>query len=498
MLRDIEKFKNKNFDLLIIGGGINGSAIAHLSAKEGMKVALLEKGDFASGTSSKSTKLMHGGIRYLENLELDLVYESLRERYIQLTAAPHLVKPLQFIIPVYKKDKRPLWMMHLGVFLYDLLAGKYKIKKHKRLNKKEVLEKEPSLKKEGLLGGLTYYDAQMDDARVCLENVLSADEAGASVSNYVKTISFIKENGKAVGVIARDELGGEKFEIRAKKIICAAGPWTNELLRIDHHKAKKRIRMTKGVHIVYKEKITNSAILVTSKSDKRIFFVIPWKDKTLIGTTDTAHVGNPDFVKTNKEDIDYLLNEAERVFPGIQIDKEKIIHTFAGLRPLIRKWGSPSKVSRRHLFHETPSGIIFVVGGKYTTYRRIAELCVNKIKKGSDGKEFKLFGSGAIKENPGAVASQYGVDIKLIQNLIKRYGARYKNVLELIKERPILKEKIFNNPPITGAEIFYSLKTEMAEKAEDVLDRRLSIECGGDVKKEYILLIEKFISENKV
>ena len=203
MIRDIRRFQESCYDLLVIGGGINGAAISQLAAKRKMRVALLEKGDFASGTSSRSTKLIHGGIRYLENLEFDLVYESLKERALQLQVASHLVKPLPFVIPVYQGDRRPLWMMKFGVFLYDLIAGSDKIQKHKGLSAQEVLAMEPGIQKEGLTGGVIYYDAQMDDARLCLENVLMADAYGAHVANYVKVLSFIKENNRVVGVRAR-------------------------------------------------------------------------------------------------------------------------------------------------------------------------------------------------------------------------------------------------------------------------------------------------------
>ena len=346
MERDIKRFSNQTYDLLVIGGGINGAAIAHLAAKRGMKVALLEKGDFASGTSSKSTKLIHGGIRYLENMEVDLVYESLRERHIQLRVAPHLVKPLPFVIPVYQGDKRPLWMMQLGVFLYDLLAGRYRVKPWRKLSRQEVIRLEPGIEPKGLKGGVLYYDAQMDDARLCLENVLMAAQYGAHVANYVKVVSFVKENGRVAGVRAHDMLGIKELEVRAKRVICAAGPWTNELLRLDLPEAKKKVRTTKGIHIVYKGEISKHAVLIGSQSDRRIFFVIPWMGNSLIGTTDTDYIASPDAVKVEKEDIDYLVRESKRVFPALDFTPSNILATFAGLRPLIRKSGSPRKVSR--------------------------------------------------------------------------------------------------------------------------------------------------------
>jgi len=236
MKRNIDKLSQDYFDLLVIGGGINGAAITNLAALNGLSVALVDKGDFASGTSSKSTKLMHGGLRYLENLEFDLVGESLKERFIQLKNIPHLVKPLEFIIPVYKKDARPLWMMKFGVAFYDLLSGRYLIDKHRSLTKEEIFGMIPGIKNEGLVGGVSYFDAQMDDARICLENVLSADKKGACIANYVKVITFIKENGKAVGVKVEDILTKRTFEIRAKKIVCAVGPWTNVFINMERGK----------------------------------------------------------------------------------------------------------------------------------------------------------------------------------------------------------------------------------------------------------------------
>ena len=475
MIRDIDRFTKNVYDLLVIGGGINGAAIAHIAAKRKMRVALLEKGDFASGASSKSTKLIHGGIRYLENFELDLVYESLKERSLQLKVAPHLVKPLPFVIPVYKGDARPLWMMQCGVLLYDLLAGSHRVKPHKNLTREEVLALEPGIKQEGLTGGVLYYDAQMDDARLCLENVLSADSYGAHVANYVKVLSFIKENGRAIGVKAEDVLSGREFEVRARKIISTVGPWTNELLRLDAPQAKKKVRTTKGIHIVYKGQISQHALLLGSQSDRRIFFLIPWMGNSLIGTTDTDYIGSPDEVKVEREDIDYLIRETKRVFPDLPFGPDKILATFAGLRPLVRRGGSANKVSRKHLFYEAPSGVIFVVGGKYTTYRKVAADCVSRIRQIHEREDFQVYGSGAISETVEAAAARSGLEGEVVRSLMDIYGVRYKDLLALVEKDPSLKEKISDNPTVIKAQLVYSVQTEMAQTADDILERRLSL-----------------------
>lgn len=374
MKRDVGRLKKEYFDILVIGGGINGCAIARDAALRGARVGLIEKDDFASGASGKTTKLIHGGIRYLEQFNFKLVYEALRERAILLRTVPHLVRPLEFIIPVYKHDPRPLFKIKAGVFIYDYLAGKDNIRCHRSLKKDELIQLERNISPQNLKGGVIYCDAQMDDIRLCLDNAVSACEAGASLANKVEATGFIKENGKITGASARDKLTGENFAIRAKCVVNATGAWSNGLVKMDEPLAPPITRPTKGTHIVYRKLPHDRAILLSAHKDKRVFFVIPWRGLTLIGTTDTDYSGSCDAVYATSDEVEYLLEEARRVFPNENIDNSGIIATFAGLRPLVNIQNKLTwHVSREHLIKVSGSGLISVVGGKYTTYRHLAE-----------------------------------------------------------------------------------------------------------------------------
>lgn len=382
MPRDLSSLQETTFDLLIIGGGINGAGIARDAALRGLKVALIEKNDFASGTSSKTTKLIHGGIRYLEQFNFKLVFESCRERCLLLNLAPHLVKPLKFIIPVYKDGPRGMLKVNIGTAIYDFLSGKRCIKHRQMLTAKEILLLEPSLTQEGLKGGVLYYDAQMDDLKLCLENILSARKNNAVVFNYVEATGFLEENGKINAVEAKDNLTHIRFIIKSKAVVNAGGPWADKICRLDNPGAKQMLRPTKGIHLVYPKILNEHAILLSHKNDGRIFFVIPWNNLSLIGTTDTDYSGSPDDVKVFDEDIEYLIDETKKVFPGQEIKKEKIISSFAGLRPLLYQGEKKSWVtSREHLIWQSQSGLISVAGGKYTTYRKLSEEVVDFVFK---------------------------------------------------------------------------------------------------------------------
>ncbi len=496
MKRRVENLKKSTYDLLVIGGGINGASIAYIAASMGLKTALIDKGDFASGTSSKSSKLVHGGIRYLESFQFKLVREALIERFIHLKEVPHLVRPMPFVIPVYKGDKRPFWIVKLGVFLYDLLSFKYNIRPHRNLTAEEVIHLEPGINREGLKGGVLYYDAQMDDARLCLENVLSAYEVGVDVANYVEVKSFAKHQGRTIGAEVKDLLDphGASFTIRAEKTICAVGPWTNKLLKLDSENEKEIVRTTKGVHIVYPEEISKNAFLIPSPKDNRVFFVIPWNGNSLIGTTDTDYSSDPDDVRPEKEDIQYLMNEAKRVFPGLKLDHTDTV-SFAGLRPLIKSKGHPSKVSREHMIHESKSGVSYVAGGKYTTYRRMAFDCLKRLIRIPNTQRYSLYSGGKIMDDPKQISEKYGVDLEVLSELMSKYGARYKDVLNLTKENSELKERIHPDLPMIKAQIKYSIDVEMAIKEEDIVYRRLSVGYNARLFNQFKEDFNKVIKE---
>lgn len=495
MIRDTARFHKNHYDVLIVGGGINGAATAYLASSVGAKVALLEKNDFAAGASSKSTKLLHGGIRYLENWEFDLVSESLKERYIQYKNAPHLVKPLSFVMPVYKNDPRPLWLMKCGVWLYDFLSGNYSLGRHRHISREELLSLVPSIRQEGLAGAVSYVDAQMDDARICLENVLMADSKGAHVANHVEVLEFLKENGRCTGVRAKDTLTAQTFCVMADTVVVTVGPWSDVLLHKDYAKNKPRLRPTKGVHILYRGQISRHAFLLQSSCDQRVFFVIPFKGHSLIGTTDTDDQGNPDDVKVEEDDVSYLLKEASRVFPQITFQKENIITTFAGLRPLVHESGHPSKISRKHVIEKTFSGVWYVLGGKYTTYRAIAKECVQKILPNLSHRlpldmDYPLYGStlrqaqgaagsplsGELEHDMKHVALRFGVETEVVGYLMGLYGSRYLDVLKLLETDASLRARLCTCTSAIRAQVVYARQIEMARSVDDVFLRRLQLQ----------------------
>jgi glycerol-3-phosphate dehydrogenase len=488
--RDVSRMADRNYDVLVVGGGINGAGIVRDLALCGLKVALVEKGDFASGTSSASTKLIHGGLRYLENFDLRLVFESCRERRILQRIAPHLVRPLAFFIPVYKGDKRPLWMVRAGLALYDLLALFRNTHVHGLLSSEEALKQEPTLKRDGLKGVAVYWDCRMDDARLCLENIISAAEAGADVANYVEVIDLLQESGKIVGARVVDHEDGAEYEISARIVINAAGPWLDRVRSLDGP-YEPVLRTTRGTHILVPRINSGSeAIYLASGRDERLFFVIPWGEMSLIGTTDVDYSGSPEAVEPTEEDIAYLLEESARHLQGAGLTRACVVAAFAGLRPLVRdgKAEHASKVSREHSILQSPTGLLSVAGGKYTTYRAVAQqvahlVCRRLGHPAGKSQTDKLFLPGGVKidfdrflaEEKLKLQADYAVDEVLLDGLLKRYGSRTATLLALSNSAPELLQPVVPGSQLIKIEVNYAVRFEMARTPADILRRRTSL-----------------------
>ncbi len=375
----IDGMPGTEFDLVVIGGGITGAGVARDAASRGMKVALVEARDFAEGTSSRSSKLIHGGIRYLENMEFHLVFEALSERRLLFDMAPHLVHPLRFVLPLYRDGRVGMLKMGLGMWLYDALSMFEAPEPHERLDAGESLERLPLLRGRGLLGSYVYSDAYMDDDRLTLETLRSAARSGALCVNHVKAIGARFERGEVRAIECRDETTGRTFLARGRHFISTVGPWTDRVGRELLGRWKNVLRPSKGVHLTFaRDRLPlKQAVVMAADKDKRIVFGIPRHEMIIIGTTDTDFPGDPSTVGATPEDVRYLLAVAGEYFPGAKLAAEDVISAYAGVRPLVHDGAeSESKTSREHLIYADPRNVTFVAGGKYTTYRRMAEQAV--------------------------------------------------------------------------------------------------------------------------
>jgi glycerol-3-phosphate dehydrogenase len=376
---------DRHFDLLVIGGGITGAGIARDAARRGLAVALVEREDFASGTSSRSSRLIHGGVRYLEHGYLRLVFEASRERRRLLSNAPGLVRPLRFTWPVYRGARVKRWQLSAALTLYDALALFRNVGRHDRLRAAEVLEAEPGLSTEGLRGGATYWDAATDDARLTLANALDAGHASATILNYAEVAELTRAatNGLVDGALVRDRLSGATVRVQARVVFNAAGPWTDEITRLEDPRAGAAVRGTKGVHIaVPAARVGNrAAVTMLSPDDGRVMFTLPSGTHTIIGTTDTVSNEHPHEVRASRADVRYLLSAANRFFPAASLTDADVVAAWAGIRPLVARTnkGDPASASREHAITRSPRGVLAVTGGKLTTFRAMAEQCVDAV-----------------------------------------------------------------------------------------------------------------------
>lgn len=378
--RYINEMQYELFDVVIIGGGITGAGVARDAASRGMQVALVEADDFASGTSSRSSKLIHGGIRYLENLEFGLVFEALSERRKLFEMAPTLVHPLRFVLPLFEGDRVGMFKMSLGMWLYDILALFEAPEMHARLTRENTIEQFPVLRPQGLKGAFAYYDAYMDDDRLVLETLRSAARWGAKAVNYIRAVDAEKDTcGKVSALKVKDQLTGKDFKIRGRHFVSSVGPWTDDVAHSLLKEWQDLMRPSKGIHLTFsRDRLPlKDAVVMAADQQKRIVFAIPRHEMVIVGTTDTDYEGDPGAVKSEVSDVRYLLQIINEYFPGAEIKEEDIIASYSGVRPLVDDGSSSeSKTSREHLIINDSRNITFVTGGKYTTYRNMAKEAV--------------------------------------------------------------------------------------------------------------------------
>jgi len=482
--RLVEVFRDEIFDLVIIGGGITGAGVALDAVQRGFRVALIDKGDFASGTSSVSSKLIHGGLRYLEHGAFHLVNEALRERGLLLHNAAHLVHPLRFVIPFYTTARLRPWQWRAALTLYDLLAGQGGLHRSRLLEARQLRREFPGIGGAGLTGGADYHDAQMDDARLCLEVIRTAALLGCRVANYVEAIAFQFRGGEITGVRAVDRLGGADFTIRARQVLNAAGPWSDALCRLAGDPSGPHLQPTKGAHLIVPGRGLTTAFLLLHPADGRVFFIIPWMGKTLIGTTDTFTEDGPEALSVTPAEVAYLLEGHNHFFqPALQA--ADLLGHFAGLRPLIRAQpGQPSALSREFRVFTAPSGLLTVAGGKYTTYRHMAEVITDRVARRLGrrrrGRTRTTLLDGTPREPwtdylPTASARlvmRHGLDEQAGRHLILRYGRRAAEVAAFLEDAPALAQPVLAGEPDLLVEFAYQRAHEMAVQPADFLLRR--------------------------
>ncbi len=482
MLRREELFarlQGKVFDLLIIGGGIIGAGIARDAAMRGLTVALVEQGDFAGGTSSNTSKLIHGGLRYLEHGHVRLVREGLREQWILRTIAPEYVWAQSFLLPIYAGDRRSRWTINVGLGLYDLLACGRNIRGHRMLSARRVLAREPGLRAEGLKAAGCYADCQMDDARLCLANILQAVSFGAICVNYVRLRSFLKSNHRVCGGAVEDLRSHRTLELKARMVVNATGPWSDRVRRLSDATALRRLAPTKGIHLVV-PRLAKAALFIQARADGRMLFVLPWgADATLIGTTESPVRSALETLTAEAEEVGYLLEEVKRILPGRHLGEGDIIATFAGARPLLASSQRSTSASREHRLEVDDWGMVSVLGGKFTTYRLMAQQAVDLVIRHARWSTDRCLTSqvSLLETIEPMPAEQWQtltqqVDPALLERFISRYGAGTFQLLRLLDREPGLKSPLCPHHPILAAELVYALHAELACTITDVLVRR--------------------------
>ncbi|CAB5035645.1 unannotated protein [freshwater metagenome] len=483
----VEKLASAEFDVLVIGGGVTGVGAALDAATRGLRVALIEANDFACGTSSRSSKLIHGGLRYLEQYDFKLVREALKERELMVGhTAPHLVSPVSFLFPLHEGLKER-WYVGAGLALYDALRGKERIlPAHRHISPRKMREVAPALRSDILKGGILYYDAQVDDARHTVTIARTAERYGALIANQVEAIALIREGGRVVGVKVCDRESGQEFEIKSATTVLAAGIWNSKIQEAAGVNHGYDIAMSKGVHIVLPKSAISLKTGVILKTALSVLFVIPWKEFWIVGTTDTPWIGSKEEPLANRADIDYIIEQANQVLRH-PLKHTDVISVYAGIRPLVAptEASSTTKISREHVVDHPLEGLISVAGGKYTTYRIMARDAIDaaasdllRIVPESCTEEIALLGAdgySALLNRVEALAVANSLSREVITHLLSRYGSIFEEVLEPAKLDASLLEQIDPNLPYLRAEIHYAVTHEKALHVSDVLMRRTRI-----------------------
>lgn len=503
----LAQLREHAFDVLVIGGGVSGTAVARDAARRGFRTGLVEARDFAEGTSSRSSRLVHGGLRYLEHFEFDLVFEASQERRRLLRIAPHLVRPLEFLFPIFETGRIGRVKLDAGMWLYDALSLFRNIERHQMLDRDALLEVEPGLRGDELLGGARYFDAQVDDARLVITTAIAAAEAGAAVANRVEATAIDTSDWPGHRVTARDAESGSEFPIDALAIVNATGPWVDQTLERAGLGGPGTLAPTRGTHLhIQRERLGHShAFIFESHLDGRIMFVLPWSDLTLIGTTDDYYEGAPEDVSPTADDVRYLLDSTNHLFPEARLTRDDVLSAWAGLRPLVAMTDADEDagegdVSRDFTIREEPPGLFTLAGGKLTSHRAMAEETVDAVapllaKAGvkpiakCDTARVALPGGSfqdmaELKTHVRKDATQLGISEEGADRLARAYGLRAGHVLGLVRRRPELGRPILEGRPHIAAEAIHAVRSEMALHVEDVLYRRtrIGLETAAEVE----------------
>jgi glycerol-3-phosphate dehydrogenase len=481
--------KPDEFDMIVVGGGITGCGIARDAAVRGLRVVLLEMNDFASGTSSRSSRLVHGGVRYLEHGYMHLVFEASAERRRLLRLAPHLVRPLKFSWPVYKGARVPLWKLVAGLAIYDLLALFRNVGRHRVLSAGWMKREQPAVRSDGLVGGATYYDAGTDDTRLTLAVAMDARDRGAVMLNHTKVERLVIEHDLARGVEARDALTGQTMVFRAPMIVNATGPWSDGFRALEGAPERANVHGSKGVHIaVPRGRIGNrGAFTLLSPKDGRVMFVLPGEAQTIIGTTDTFTSAPPEVIRASEADVHYLLDAANHFFPNARLDRDDVVSAWAGIRPLAASDDKdPGSASREHTISVTPAGVVTITGGKLTTFRIMAAQTVDRALKSarlpfrpSATAELPI-GWDAPRPRWDVAALALGITAAMrerpnddrIPRMVTRYGSRWRDALSTIDRSDADAERIHPEHSYRFGDLRFACEHEMARTLGDLLIRR--------------------------